>query len=718
MIPTPSHRRFALLSMAVVLSFALVTAPAPLAAQSPDPTGSWRGEISIPASPLGIQVELSRADDGSWTGTIDIPTQGAAARSLTGVRVEGDSVWFEIADVPGEPGFRGVLAPDGATISGDFMQAGQRFPFHLARAEGVDLSAELDGFEDWILSQMEAWEVPGVSLAVIRNGEVAHLAGYGLRSVADSLPVTPRTLFAIGSSTKAFTTSLLGTLVDEGTLDWDDPVRKHLPELALADSASAGMLTVRDLVTHRSGMPRHDAIWYANPELTRDGIVARLAHLPSNAPLRAAWQYNNLMFVVAGHLAERIEGESWEDLVRARLLEPLGMTRSGFSVRESQADADHARPHAERGDTLAEIDFRVIDAVGPAGSINSSAEEMAQWVRMHLAGGSLDGRTVLERGTTQTLQTPAMVIAARPADRAFGVQAYGLGWFLDSYRGHFRVHHGGNIDGFSALVSLLPHDDLGVVVLTNRDASPLPELVVRQLADRILGLELRDWSGEALAGRTAQRARADSLAALGPDEREGDDDRVAGTTPSRALDAFEGQYLHGGYGTIEVAFPDEGGPLHLRYYDLEAELDHVHYDVFETRFPVQGSPFSGLRVRFRTGFDGSIEALEMPMEPAVPAASFRRAPDDRLTDPAYLDRLTGSYSFSGQVVQVRRQGERLVVTIPGQPPYTLVPGGDSGFTLEAAPQVRVSFDMGESGSAAALTFHQPNGTFRYDRVDG
>jgi CubicO group peptidase (beta-lactamase class C family) len=708
--------------LARLILFALalaLAAPAPAAAQEATGLeGSWTGEISIPGSPLGITVVLTRADDGSWTGTIDIPAQGASAAALEQVRVEGDSVGFVIAGVPGAPTFAGVVSEAGDEISGTFTQGGQSFPFALTRRDAVDLSEALEGFDAWLLAQMEAWEVPGLALAVVRGGEVAHIEGYGLRNVADSLPVTPSTLFAIGSSSKAFTTALLGTLVDEGTLGWDDPVRQHLPEFTLADPAAAGALTVRDMVTHRSGLPRHDGIWYANPDLDRAEMVARLAHLPANEPLRAAWQYNNLMFIAAGYLAEQLEGESWENLVRARLFGPLGMERSGFSVRESQADPDHARPYDERGDTLAEVAFKVIDAVGPAGSINSTAEDMARWVQMHLAGGEFEGRTVLERGTTEALQTPAMVIGARPTDPAFGIMAYGLGWFLDSYRGHFRVHHGGNIDGFSALVSLFPHDDLGVVVLTNRNATPLPEFVVRQLADRIFEMEPRDWSREALTGRDTQRARADSLAALGPEEREEGSDRVEGTTPTHPLDAYAGSYLNPGYGTVEVSLVDGGEGLAIRYYDLALDLEHVHYDVFETVSAGESSPFAGVRVRFRTGFDGGVEALDLPLEPSLPAAAFTRAPDDRLTDPAFLDRLAGAYRLDGQVVQVRRQGTELVATIPGQPPYVLVPGTETTFTLEVAPQIRVSFEVPTEGPAAALTFHQPNGTFRYARTDG
>ncbi len=428
------------------------------------------------------------------------------------------------------------------------------------------------------------------------------------------------------------------------------------------------------------------------------------------------------MFVTAGYLTEQLGGDSWENLTRERIFEPLGMTRSNFAVSVSQRDPNHALPYSERERELVPVPFRTIDAVGPAGSINSSAAEMARWVQLHLSGGTLDGQTVLERGTVEAMQTPAMAIAARPSDPALGVQTYGLGWFVDSYRGHFRVQHGGNIDGFSALVTLYPHDGLGIVVLTNKNGTPMPEFTARQVADRVFELEPRDWSGEALAQREAARARADSLEAAGEDEDD-DADRVEGTSPSHAFDAYAATYQHDGYGDLEIRANAQGAeyPLHLTYYTMELELEHVHYDVFVTRDPEGMSPFAGQRVRFVTGFDGAIEGVELAIEPSLPAARFERAPEDRLADPAFLDRLTGRYRLDAQTISVTRRGTSLVVSIPGQPSYTLVADRETSFTLEQAPQIRVSFDLPAdetSATASAVTFHQPNGTFRYERVEG
>src|SRR5690606_26345123 len=355
------------------------------------------------------------------------------------------------------------------------------------------------------------------------------------------------------------------------------------------------------------GLPRHDAIWYANPSLSRAELVERLAHLPSSRGLRTAWQYNNLMFVLAGEVAARVGGASWEDLVRTRLLDPLGMERSNFSVAVSEADPDHARGYSEHEDTVVRVPLKPLQAVAPAGAINSSVEDMVAWVRLHLAEGAVSDTVLLQPGTVQAMQTPSMFISARPGDPAIGVQSYGLGWFVDSYRGHFRVHHGGNIDGFSATMALYPHDGLGIVVLTNKNATPLPELAALRVADRMLGLEPRDWSGEALTAREGPDLPADSLTPrTAPAEPDApatpEEPRVEGTRPSHAMDAYSGTFRHPGYGTITVtASGTEADDLSIGYYDLRLELEHVHYDVFVTRDPADLSPFAGLRVRFATG---------------------------------------------------------------------------------------------------------------------
>ena len=237
----------------------------------------------------------------------------------------------------------------------------------------------LAGYDSFVNQALKDWEVPGIAIAIVKNGEVILAEGFGMRDVAGKLPVTRDTLFAIGSCTKAFTTFVMGTLVDEGKLDWDKPVRAFAPEILLQDRDARDLITPRDLVTHRSGLPRHDLVWY-NATLSRQEIVRRLPYLEPSEPIRSKFQYNNIMFMTAGYLVDSLAGMPWEEAVRKRIFEPLEMKSANFSVKDSQKSADFAKPYDNRDDLVVLIPFRDITNTGPAGSINSSVKDMARWL--------------------------------------------------------------------------------------------------------------------------------------------------------------------------------------------------------------------------------------------------------------------------------------------------------------------------------------------------
>src|SRR5262245_44649143 len=239
--------------------------------------------------------------------------------------------------------------------------------------QDMDLTP-LEGFGDFVRATMAAWKVPGLAVSVVKDGAVIYLEGFGERDRERGLPVTPHTRFALASGTKAFTTLALGLLADEGKLDWDTPLRQFLPAFKLHDPFASERITPRDLVTHRSGLPRHDLVWYKSP-FSRADLVRRLQYLQPNKDLRAFWQYQNLMYMTAGYLVEQLTGLTWEVFVQQRIFEPLGMRDSNFSVEVSQAAEDHALPYREKDDQLSQMPFYKQFAVGPAGSINTSAAD-------------------------------------------------------------------------------------------------------------------------------------------------------------------------------------------------------------------------------------------------------------------------------------------------------------------------------------------------------
>jgi CubicO group peptidase (beta-lactamase class C family) len=710
-----SRHAIRVLGVFVLWATALTVATVPTAAQSAAPAGRWEGAISLPGAELKIALTLESAA-GAWSGTIDIPAQGARDLPLANVKVDGPNVSFDLPGIPGNPAFKGVAAADGNSISGTFAQGGQSAPFKLQRSVDRSMAAAsaLEGFDEFVSSAMKSWNVPGLAVAIVRDGTVVLAKGYGLRNVRSNLPVTADTVFAIGSSTKAFTTMAMGILVEEGKLDWDEPVTKYLPRFALMDTFAGERMTPRDLVTHRSGLPRHDLAWY-NATLSRRELVERLPYLEPNAGFREKFQYQNLMYLTAGYLAGEVDGTSWEDVLRSRLLEPLGMTHSNFAVSDSQKTPDFATPYTLKEKAPIDVPFRIIDAVGPAGSINSTANDMAKWLKLHAGGGVVDGTRVVAARQIQEMHRPQMVIQTFPGlfeDPEIQQPSYGLGWFVESYRGKKRVHHGGNIDGFSTMVSLLPDEGIGVVVLANLNGTPLPTIVARHASDRMLGLEPIDWNGRALRRRdVAEKASAVAKKAAG-------EERKTGTRPAHSLDEYTGEYSHPAYGSVVVA--REGAGLAARFHDIPIRLNHWHYETF--RGDVEDETLAEVKLFFQffTDGQGEVDRVTVPFEPAVEPIAFRKLPPARLTDATFLRQLAGTYVMSENPefrMTVTQQGTTLVLALPGQAPYELVPTHGTTFAFKGLSGFHARFVLDE-GKPTELRVIQPTGVFRLTRVSG
>ncbi len=571
----------------------------------------------------------------------------------------------------------------------------------------------LDGLDQFVASALESWNVPGLSLAVVKDGRVVLTKGYGLRNVEKNLPVTSDTLFAIGSSTKAFTTLAMGVLVDDGKLSWDEPVTTYLPRFGLKDTFAGQRMTPRDLVTHRSGLPRHDSVWY-NATLSRRELVDRLPYLEPNAGIREKFQYQNLMFLTAGYLVGEVAGTSWENVVRTRIFQPLGMASSNFSVADSQKARDFASPYALEKKTRVAIPFRDITTIGPAGSINSNATDMAKWLLLHLGDGRVGGTQVVSARQLAEMHRAQMVIQAFPGlfdDKEIQQPTYGLGWFVESYRGHKHVHHGGAIDGFQALVSFFPDDGIGIVALTNLDGNPLPTIVEHEVADRLLGLEKIDWNGRYLK-RRAVADKASDRAAEGAEE-----DRRKGTSPAHPIDEYAGEYEHPAYGPISIT--RAGNALAVRFHDIPMRLGHWHYETFRGEVEDKAGSGEKLFFEFHTDVHGEVDSLSVPLEPSVSPIAFRKRPPSRLSDADFLRRLTGEYAMADNPdfkVTVTLNGTVLRLTTPGQAGYSLEPAYGTTFSVHGVAGFNARFAVGESGSATTLKMIQPKGVFTLARI--
>lgn len=572
-----------------------------------------------------------------------------------------------------------------------------------AVAPAMTRPSDLEGIDQFITSVMSQWKVPGLAIAVVKDDQVILSKGYGYRDVEKKLPVTPKTLFAIGSITKSFTVSVLGMLADEGKLDWDKPVRTYLPDFQLHDPVATEHITPRDLVTHRSGLPRHDALWY-NSGLTRQQMYQRLRYLEPSKDFRSVWQYNNLMFMTAGILASRIASMSWEDLVRQRLFQPLGMTASNFSVNDSQKADDFALPYRTVKDDVKQIPFRNIDEVGPAGSINSNVEEMIRYVQFHINKGKYRDHQLLSEANAEQMQTPQMVIPGTIQYDELGHASYGLGFIVTTYRGHKLVEHGGGIDGFISLLSFMPRKRIGMIILTNLSGNnPVNGIIARHIYDRLLGLEPVDWLGR-VKEQQEQAKKAEEEA-----KKKAYTPRKEGTSPSHPLTDYAGHYEHPGYGVAKIEV--NGSELKMTFNGMTFPLKHFHYDIFE--FPEDPfNPLAEAKVTFFYNKKGDIDRLAIPLEPAVNDIIFTRVADEAMRQRSFLQAFVGQYQIGPTTITVAFKSEdTLTLTVPGQPTYELVPTRGTSFDIKGLPGYSVEFKKDASGAVTEVVFYQPNGTF-------
>ncbi len=350
-----------------------------------------------------------------------------------------------------------------------------------------------------VKKSLDAWSVPGVAVAVVRDGEVIYLKGHGVKSLDADGPVTPDTLFPIGSCTKAFTTTAMAVLVDEGNMGWDDPVRKHLSYFHLGDPLADREVTLRDLVCHRTGLAPHDLLWYRSP-WSPEEVVRRAGLLPLDRPFRTTFQYQSTMFTAAGLAVGSASGQPWQDFVRKRLFDPLGMTASCFTTTAAAKSADRAVGHRlNRLGRPEVVDYYPEEVPDPAGSIHSTARDLAQWAIFQLGDGRWGGRRIVSAANLAETHTPQMVIRLEGIERDLHPEtvqmSYGMGWVLEDYRGVGLCSHAGAIDGFRAHITLIPEKKIGIVLLDNLQATRMNLPLSNALVDLLLGLPRKDWNG-------------------------------------------------------------------------------------------------------------------------------------------------------------------------------------------------------------------------------
>lgn len=472
-----------------------------------------------------------------------------------------------------------------------------------------DLLERLIGFDDFVENTMKEWKVPGLALSVVQDGELVYSNGYGYRDPDKGLEMNADTLYRMASNSKAFAAMSLAMLVDEGKIEWDKPVRNYIPYFKLQDSYATEHVTPRDLLCHRTGLPAHDGAMHDFK--ARKEMVENLQYLEPSYDIRTKLQYNNKMYMVAGHLVDCVAGQTWESFIQERIFNELGMEKSNFSFFKSRLSNNFAECFYMKGDELKQYKMhKNFDPEhkfpgSPAGGINSTANEIAKWMILQLNRGEYNGKRIVSEKAFDEMHSPQMIDNWNSPYAEHGESSCGLGWFVWRYRGYKIVLHGGF---FGSQIFLVPQKKLGIAYMPTL-GSPLSDVVIYNLLDRMLGLDQIDWNGRKIKER--DDAVKNQVAPVS--------DKRLGTVPTHDLSEYCGVYKHPAYGKFPIK--TDGTKLFLDNGEgMDYELRHYHFDTFE--FIEDGE--AQFKITFHTDSKGIVSSASAPFEPAVKDIVFVR----------------------------------------------------------------------------------------------
>ena len=568
------------------------------------------------------------------------------------------------------------------------------------------VEARLKGFDSYMDQLMKDWNAPGIGIGIVMGDKLVFAKGYGFRDYGKKLPYTPTTTQPIASNSKLFTAVAVGLLVEEGKLRWDEPIKQFVPSIRFYNDELDRSVTIRDMLSHRTGVTRHDSIWYKST-FTRRELWDRLRYLEPTAPLRTKFLYNNLMFTAAGQVIEELSGQTWEQFVQKRIFDPLNMSRSTLTIEDNIKGPEPAVPYSERRDSnelYRQPYYTAEVAIAPAGAINSNVQDLSRWVIALLNKGKVEGKQVIPEAVLRETMAPSLSLPNSALEsRGWGENLnsyYGMGRTISSYRGHLLAVHGGDLPGFHSQISIMPNDNIGVIVLVIGDhVAPMYNGLTYNIYERLLGLSLTPWSERLNQVRLKNKAAA-TKARAGADVG-----RVPGTKPSHPLDDYVGEFVHPAYGVVTVARGDK--ELTFDFHGIKMPLSHFHYDRFDTPDDEEDGKFS---LNFRTNPMGEIEGVEISMDEA--AVTFtRRVPADLSADTT-LQTYAGTYisPSGGKTVLTFQPGKGLAIR--GGP--DLQPWRPHQFRIKEFPDVVISFQV-EAGKVLAMKQRDPSGEFVFQR---
>lgn len=575
------------------------------------------------------------------------------------------------------------------------------FSFSQTKLNEKSLDKKLKEIQD-------ATQTVGFSVAIVRGNEVIYAKGFGYSDLELKIKADENTLFPIGSTSKAFTTALLGILEAEKGLKFTDSPRKYLPELEFYNDELNNKITILDMVSHRTGLPRHDLSWYLFPTENRDSLLVRVKYQEPFTGIREQWFYNNFMFLAQGLIAEKITGKTWEENIRARFFSPLNMSTSNLTIEELKKQSNISKGYSlENFETNKAVPYYNIAAISPAGSINSSAIEMANWLKVWLNEGKFNETQVLPKSYVKKAVNPLMLLGEGIKDPQFPDQhlsSYGYAWFTSSYKGHYRLEHGGNIDGFSANVSFFPSDKIGIVILSNQDGSALPSLVRNTISDEILNLHATNWVDYYTKKMEPIKEQ------LKANKKIVEENKTSHSIPTHPLEEYTGNYTHPGYGTVKITLVNDS--LWANFTREKAYLKNSNYAIFKA-YMLQDSKVNsddlGFNFNFQSNDLGDIESVKLKLEPTLEPLIFKRTPSEAAVSTSTLNTYAGVYLLSGTELKIFVKAENLMLLVPGQPEYTLIPLKENEFSIQGVSGYKAEFK--EIEGKLNLILHQPNGVF-------
>jgi CubicO group peptidase (beta-lactamase class C family) len=577
-----------------------------------------------------------------------------------------------------------------------------------ARAQEPEITKKLQGLDSYMEQLLKDWNTPGIGVGIVVNDRLAFAKGYGYRDYEKKLPFTPTTLCQIASNSKLFTAVAAGMLVEEGKLTWDKPMRESVPAIQFYNDQLNNNVTLRDMLSHRTGVTRHDLIWFKSP-FTRKELFEKLKYLEPQQPMRETFLYNNLMFSAAGYIIELKSGKTWEQFIREKIFAPLDMNATTYTISDMTKHPDHGVPFREKRDSfeLYKIPYyEDTEGVAPAGAIISNIDELSHWLIALMNDGKYNGKQVLPASVLKATLQPAIGLPNTLGESQGFWEllnpAYGMGRQTAAYRGHLITYHGGDLPGFHSQVSFMPNDKIGVIVFVIGDHSaPLYNVVSYNVYERLLGMDQTPWSQRRLQQRLAsKKAGTEARAKAGAD-------RVPDTKPSHALADYVGDYENPAYGILKIGLKSDA--LQFGFHEFQFPMSHFHYDRFDTPDDEQYGKFS---VNFRTNPQGDIDHAVISLDEAE--AVFTRKPET--LDPALLEKLAGVYLTPTKVkFQVLYQpGAGLSLAFPGGPPVKLIPIKGLKFRTPQFADDIYEFVM-ENGQVKALKERDPSGEFSFPR---